>query len=239
MPLHTLNNDLWHHFLLTQHCCQRWASVSLNLFYSPHDVHTHAHTRTYLIPCWPLFCSVFSASPQISVNVLCQVASEWRPVAAAQGERRLRIGPASSTGLSFNSLPPLSSPSTLHQLIQAWSDTWASRVSAAIKTPPLQHFNWNFCCWCVNSCRTEKGRSIIPALRRPPQVKWQQFRWQENPQSSCLFMILLLHPSLCAVLLSHLHIRVWLWDEMESEGEGASGGGGWAGRVKWPARTYF
>lgn len=67
---------------------------------------------------------------------------------------------SSSSGLSLTSLTPVFSPSLLHQLIQAWSDTWASGVSAAIKMPPLHRFNWNFCCWCVNSCRTAKGRSI-------------------------------------------------------------------------------
>lgn len=134
---------------------------------------------------------------------------------------RLRIRAASRTGLSLTSLPPVSSPSLLHQLIQAWSDTWASGVSVAIKMPPLQCFNWNFCCWCVNSCRTAKGRSIIPALRRPPEVKRQQLVWQENPQSSCLFMILLLHSCLRAVPFSHLHIHVvvkWLRKSKEEFG---------------------
>lgn len=90
---------------------------------------------------------------------------------------------SSSSGLSLTSLTPVFSPSLLHQLIQAWSDTWASGVSAAIKMPPLHRFNWNFCCWCVNSCRTAKGRSIIPALRRPPRVKWQQLPRQEAPSA--------------------------------------------------------
>lgn len=137
---------------------------------------------------------------------VCQSEGLWQPC------REKRIQAASSTGLSLTSLTPLSSPSLLHQLIQAWSDTWASRVSVAIKMPALQCFNWNFCCWCVNSCRTEKGRSIMPALHRPPEVKWQRLLWQENPQSSCLFMILLPYPSHWTVLLSHLHIHVWLWN---------------------------
>lgn len=139
----------------------------------------------------------------------CQSEGPWQQ----SGEKRLRIWAASGAGLSLTSLPPLSSPSLLHQLIQAWSDTWASGVSVAIKMPPLQCFNWNFCCWCVNSCRTEKGRSIIPALHRPPEVKWQQLPWQETPQSSCLFMIILLHSSFCTILFPHLHIHGWLQKE--------------------------
>lgn len=125
---------------------------------------------------------------------------------------RLRIRAASRTGLSLTSLPPVSSPSLLHQLIQAWSDTWASGVSVAIKMPPLQCFNWNFCCWCVNSCRTAKGRSIIPALRRPPEVKRQQLVWQENPKAPVYLWFYCYTPA-CAPSRSLICIFTSSWND--------------------------
>lgn len=152
-----------------------------------------------------------------------QSVSERRPVATVQRGKTENMDCQQYWTLINLPTSSLSSPSLLHQLIQAWSDTWASRVSAAIKMLPLEHFNWNFCCWCVNSCRTEKGRSIIPALHRPPEVKLQQFMWQENPQSSCLFMILLLCPSLHHSTLtsafSHLVVKWWTERERETQRE--------------------
>lgn len=82
--------------------------------------------------------------------------------------------------------------------------------------PPLEHFNWNFCCWCVNSCRTEKGRSIMLALRRPPGVKWQQLLWQNTP-----LMLLFIYDSIplpipapaqayvCMVAVAQQNEREW------------------------------
>lgn len=203
-------------------CVRRWASVSFNLHPLPsHVAAAKADTNTqHSIHAAFDLCFVLCFQQAFKLVWMCYInVSERRPEAAVQGEETENMGCKYSSGLSLTSLPPLSSPSLLHQLIQAWSDTWASRVSVAIKMPPLQRFNWNFCCWCVNSCRTEKGRSIIPALHRPPEVKWQQLLWQENPQSACLFMILLLHPSLCTALLSHLHIPVWLWNDWAWESE--------------------
>lgn len=190
------------------------------------DTHTHS-LHPLLTSCFVLYFQQDFKLVWMCYIRVCQSKGPWQPCRG----KRLRIWAASSTGLSLTSLPPLSSASLLHQLIQAWSDTWASGVSVAIKMPPLQHFNWNFCCWCVNSCRTEKGRSIIPALHRPPEVKWQQLLWQENPQSSCLFMILLLHPPFCTISLTHLHIHVWLWNEGGGEREHLEWYG--AGLAKW------
>lgn len=133
-----------------------------------------------------------------------------------------------------------SSTSLLHQLIQAWSDTWASGVSAAIKMPPLEHFNWNFCCWCVNSCRTEKGRSIMLALRRPPGVKWQQLLWQNTPLM-LLFIYDFIALPVPASAQSHVCMVAVAWQTERKRERGRVSDGilGHAGQVKWPTRTYL
>lgn len=177
------------------------SAMSLGITQPPtpltHIAAENTDTNTHTQPSPPfdlMFYSPFSARLQINLNVLRRNVRQSEGLWSQCRDKKLRIWPVSNTGPSLTSLPPLFTPSLLHQLIQAWSDTWASRVSVAIKMLPLQNFNWNFCCWCVNSCRTEKGRSIIPSIHRLLEVKWQQLPWQENPLSSCLFMILLLHP---------------------------------------------
>lgn len=145
---------------------------------------------------------------------------------------KVRIWAASSRGLSLTSPPPPSLPSLLHQFIQAWSDTCASEVSAAIKMLPLHCFNWNLCCWCVNSCWMEKGRFIIFALHRLPKVRCQQSLHWKAP---VYLWFLILHFFLHTVTSAYSRAAVkWLRKECT-----CGGVMGWRGRVKWPARIHL
>lgn len=166
-----------------------------------------------------MLCSLFLARFQISLDVLYHSVSEWRPVAVVQREGAQNMDCQQYWTLINLPTSSCASTSLRHQLIQAWSDTWASGVSAAIKMPPLEHFNWNFCCWCVNSCRTEKGGSIIPVLHRLPEVKWQQLLWHPLLAKATVYLWFYYCTHLCTTPLPHLHAHVWVRKIMETEAE--------------------
>lgn len=81
----------------------------------------HAHSTHTLSPFDLLFCSLFSATLQISLNVLYQSVSDWRPVAAVQTENMdcqqywtLINLPTSSLSLPQVSFISLSRPEVTH-----------------------------------------------------------------------------------------------------------------------------
>lgn len=199
--------------------------------------HTHTRTRTskhthslpLLTSCFVLcFQQDFKLAWMCYIRV-CQNDGLWQQCGAQEAEN---IDCQQYWTLINLPTSSHSSTSLLHQLIQAWSDTWASGVSAAIKMPPLEHFNWNFCCWCVNSCRTEKGRSIMLALHRPPGVKWQQLLWQNTPPNAPVYLWFYCSGHPCTSSVSRLHGGCGT-TEWEKKTEPDSVVADWDMLVKW------